>query len=268
MFLIGLFSKISIMSEELRKYEKDTPQYYFYKKMHETQTLEYVKMMRKKYSVLNNKKMTIHKALSLLDSFIDPSDPDVDVPNSIHAYQTAERIRKKYPDNKELQITGLIHDLGKVLFSFGEDSISVVGDTYVLGCEFPKSIVYYDTMKNNPDYGKYEKNGIYKKGCGLDNLYLSYGHDEYLYEVLRQNKSHLLTQKYLNIIRYHSFYPWHTGGDYHQFMSENDKNILKDVLKFNEFDLYSKEDDTEITQEVKDYYFSLLNEYFHDELHW
>ena len=54
------------MSEELRKYEKDTPQYYFYKKMHETQTLEYVKMMRKKYSVLNNKKMTIHKALSII----------------------------------------------------------------------------------------------------------------------------------------------------------------------------------------------------------
>ena len=50
--------------------------------------------------------MTIHKALSLLDSFIDPSDPDVDVPNSIHAYQTAGC--HYYPDDKESQITGLI----------------------------------------------------------------------------------------------------------------------------------------------------------------
>ena len=43
---------------------------------------------------------------------------------------------------------------------------------------------------------------------------------------------------------------------------------VKDVLIFNEFDLYSKKDDTEITQAVKDYYFSLLNEYFHDGFHW
>ena len=258
------------MSEELRKYEKDTPQYYFYKKMHETQTLEYVKMMRKKYSVLNNKKMTIHKALSLLDSFIDPSDPDVDVPNSIHAYQTAERIRKKYPDNKELQITGLIHDLGKVLFSFGEDSISVVGDTYVLGCEFPKSIVYYDTMKNNPDYGKYEKNGIYRKACGLDNLYLSYGHDEYLYEVLRQNKSHLLTQKYLNIIRYHSFYSWHTPRNnirsYTNLASENDWKNLPLLKLFQKNDLYSKTKELPNIKNLEPYYNNLINKYILDTL--
>ena len=38
--------------------------------------------------------MSIHSALNMLDSFVDPSDPDLDVPNSIHAYQTAERIRK------------------------------------------------------------------------------------------------------------------------------------------------------------------------------
>jgi len=38
--------------------------------------------------------MKIGKALSMLDDFVDPSDPDLDVPNSIHAYQTAERIRK------------------------------------------------------------------------------------------------------------------------------------------------------------------------------
>ena len=32
----------------------------------------------------------IHSALNMLDDFVDPSDPDLDVPNSIHAYQTAE----------------------------------------------------------------------------------------------------------------------------------------------------------------------------------
>ena len=57
----------------------------------------------------------------MLDEFIDPSDPDLDLPNSIHAYQTAERIRKARPLQYELQLTGLIHDIGKVLFKFGEN---------------------------------------------------------------------------------------------------------------------------------------------------
>ena len=70
----------------------------------------------------------------------------------------------------------------------------------------------------------------------------------------------------MNVIRYHSFYPWHTGGDYKQFMNETDHEILKDVLEFNEFDLYSKEDDTNITSEIRQYYDGVLNEYFPNEM--
>ena len=252
----------------LRTYKENTPQYELYKNMHENQNLNYVLKIKDKYSKLNNVKMSIKEALSKMDSFIDPSDPDLDIENSIHAYQTAERIRKKYPENKELQIVGLIHDLGKVLFDLGEPNWSVVGDTYVVGCEFPKSIVYYDTLKNNSDYGKYDKLGIYEYGCGLDNLNIIFGHDEYLYQVLKQNNNHKISDRYLDIIRYHSFYPWHTGNDYYHFMNEKDKIILKDVLMFNEFDLYSKEDDTEITDEVKKYYDNLLDEYFQGEMQW
>jgi len=151
--------------------------------------------------------MSIKKALSMMNEFIDPSDPDLDVENSIHAYQTAERIRKKYPNDKEFQIIGLIHDLGKVLFSFGEPNWAVVGDTYVLGCRFPESIVYYNTLKENSDFDKYKEKSIYEKGCGLDNLNISFGHDEYLYQVLTQNKNHKITERGKSIIRYHSFYP-------------------------------------------------------------
>ena len=254
--------------KELRTYEKDTPQYHLYRDMHIYQNYDFVKNMREIYGKCDKEKMTIHKALSLLDDFVDPSDPDLDVPNSIHAYQTAERIRKKYPDDKEFQIIGLIHDVGKVLFSFGEPSWAVVGDTYVLGCEFPKSIVYYDTLKESPEYGKYDKFGVYKPKCGLDNLMISYGHDEYLYNVLKKNKNHLLTDKYLDVIRYHSFYPWHTGGEYKHLTNRNDEDTLKKVLDFNNFDLYSKEDDILIDEHVKSYYKDILNEYFFGELCW
>lgn len=254
---------------DLRNYKKDTPQYKFYAEMHKKVDLEYTLKMRKKYSKYDNCKMSIKKALSMMDDFIDPSDPDLDVPNSIHAYQTAERIRKKYPEDKELQIAGLIHDLGKVLFSYGEPNYAVVGDTYVLGCKFPDTIVYPETMEKNKDYFTYYDKCIYEKNCGLDKLIISFGHDEYLYGVLKHNKDlHKMTDRTMNMIRYHSLYPWHSYSSYDDFMKRGDEFILVNVLEFNSFDLYSKEDPIEINQSVKDYYDKLLDEYFFGEMEW
>ena len=70
------------------------------------------------------------------------------------------------------------------------------------------------------------------------------------------------------MIRFHSFYPWHTEGEYQQFMKDGDEIIKEDVLIFNTFDLYSKEDDINITESTKKYYDILLDEYFKDELEW
>lgn len=33
------------------------------------------------------------------------------------------------------------------------------------------------------------ENGIYEPGCGLDNVLLSWGHDEYLYNVLKDQST-------------------------------------------------------------------------------
>ena len=74
--------------------------------MYSNQLYDYVIQQNKKYSVLNNIKLSMINALQIMDKFIDPSDPDIDEPNSYHAYQTAERIRQKYPLDRELQITG------------------------------------------------------------------------------------------------------------------------------------------------------------------
>lgn len=129
-------------------------------------------------------------------------------------------------------------------------------------------------LKNPPEFEKYNSslnkfnNGVYKEGCGLDNLIISYGHDEYLYSVLKGNKNHIISEKYMDVIKYHSFYPWHTDNKYHQFMNEKDKITLENVRKFNIFDLYSKEDDTNIKQETINYYDKILDEYFYGELDW
>jgi inositol oxygenase len=81
-----------------------------------------------------------------------------------------------------MQVTGLVHDLGKLLVFFGaEGQWDVVGDTFVVGCRFSDKIIYPETFAANPDYANSElmtENGIYKPGCGLDNVILSWGHDE------------------------------------------------------------------------------------------
>lgn len=56
---------------------------------------------------------------------------------------------------------------------------------------------------NNPAYNT--KNGIYTPGCGLNNTMISWGHDDYMYLVAKENKS-TLPSSGLFIIRYHSFY--------------------------------------------------------------
>ena len=255
----------------LRNYncnENQNPVRDFYASLYSNQSLEKERELRERYCKLNLAEMTMEKALNLLDTFIDPSDPDVDVPNSVHAYQTAERIRNRFPHNKQLQLTGLIHDLGKVLFNYNEPNYFIVGDTYVLGAEIPKSVAHYDTIENP---GKYAEYGIYKPNCGLENLTLSWGHDEYLYQVLLGNKDkHHLDKKYMDIIRYHSFYPWHKENEYSHLMKRGDRHreILADVRMFNEFDLYSKVDSKKISAAAKNYYKKLITDIFPTPLRW
>ncbi|NXP73672.1 MIOX oxygenase, partial [Ramphastos sulfuratus] len=72
------------------------------------------------YGSCSLRKMGVMEVLDLLDQVVDESDPDVDFPNSLHAYQTAEGIRRAHPDKDWFHLVGLLHDLGKVLILFGE----------------------------------------------------------------------------------------------------------------------------------------------------
>lgn len=81
-----------------------------------------------------------------------------------------------------MQVTGLVHDLGKLLFFFGsQGQWDVVGDTFVVGCKFSEKNIYPDTFENNPDLKDpvySTEYGVYKPHCGLANVMLSWGHDE------------------------------------------------------------------------------------------
>jgi len=245
--------------------------------------------------------MSIWQAMEMLNTLVDESDPDTSVGQIEHLLQTAEAMRR---DGKPdwMQVTGLIHDLGKLLCFFGADGQwDVVGDTFVVGCKFSDKIIYPETFKENPDINDPKlqtENGIYEAGCGLDNVLLSWGHDEYLYHVVKTQstrkspqspvRGHLLTaavpKEALSMIRYHSFYPWHREGAYRHLMGPGDEDQLRAVKAFNRkypllayqillltviaYDLYSKSDAPPNVSELKPYYMSLINKYFPEELDW
>ena len=51
-------------------------------------------------------------------------------------------------------------------------------------------------------------------------------------------------------------------------MNNADNQILKDVLNFNKYDLYSKDNNVNISSETKKYYSNLLKQYFPEPLKW
>lgn len=242
-----------------------------YDLMHTNQTLDYVKGRMEYWGRQDHARLTIMEALEKLQGLVDESDPDIDLPNSFHAFQTAEGVRKKHPDKEWLQVTGLIHDVGKLIALWGEPQWSVVGDTFPVGCRPDPSIVFgVESFSKNPDMKNPKLNtrlGIYSEKCGLDNVYMSWGHDEYLYRVLLAN-NHSLPEEALYIIRFHSFYPWHTCGAYTYLCNNKDQEMLTWVREFNQFDLYTKAPDLPDVDTLRDYYEGLLRKYVPGKLKW
>lgn len=237
-----------------------------YKLQRQNINYEFNKYLKNKY--LKTTSITnFWSAFTLLDKITDLSDPDTSLPNSIHALQTAESIRKtgKYPD--WFILCGLIHDMGKILFVNGcdEDGTSkttqwsLVGDTFICGCDIPNNIILSEYNNLNDDH----KNiNMYSNNCGLDNCEISFGHDEYMYFLLKAN-NHTMPLEAEYIIRYHSLYLYHSSDSYDHLLNDVDKKMKTIVKEFNAHDLYSKNDDVPVkwNPELIKYYSDLFRKY-------
>ncbi|MED6298808.1 MAG: inositol oxygenase family protein [Verrucomicrobiota bacterium] len=238
----------------------------FYRLNHRHQTLEFAKQKKAQYLKFNQRSMTIWEGIEFLDQLIDDSDPDINLPQIEHLLQTAEAIRRDgHP--RWFILTGLIHDLGKILCLFGEEQWAVVGDTFPLGCRFSNKIVFHEFFADNPDANVVEYStrlGIYEEGCGLDNVTMSWGHDEYLYHVMKDR----LPEPALYMIRYHSFYPAHREGEYNELMNDHDRQMFEWVRAFNPYDLYTKSEERVDVESLRPFYDDLINEYLPGKLSW
>ncbi len=247
--------------EEYRNYE--TPQREtvkeFYRLNHTYQTYDFVMDKRAHFLSFDKKEMPIWKAFDFLNQLVDDSDPDTDLDQMQHLLQTSEAIRRDgHPD--WMVLVGLIHDMGKVLCLFGEPQWAVVGDTFPVGCAYSNKVVYPEFFSSNPDFNHEvysTKFGVYQPNCGLRNVHMSWGHDEYVYHMMKD----YIPEPGLYMLRYHSFYAQHRESAYDHLMDAHDREMFKWVKLFNPYDLYSKNPEPPDWKVLRPYYEELVNKY-------
>jgi inositol oxygenase len=231
----------------------------FYRLNHVHQTFDFVVEKKKDFLSLNRRKMSAWEAAEYLNTLVDDSDPDTDLSQLQHLLQTSEAIRADgHPD--WFVLAGFLHDLGKVLCLFGEPQWAVVGDTFPVGCRYSDKVVFPEFFSDNPDFrnARYQTAvGVYEEGVGLDNVHLSWGHDEYIYNVVKD----YLPEEALFMLRYHSFYAAHREGAYVHLMNDRDKEMFEWVRKFNPYDLYSKSPVPPDADALRPYYDDLIAQY-------
>src|ERR1700676_4193502 len=117
--------------EEFRKYNDSTPPGVreFYRLNHTHQTVDFLREKKQQYLAKQRGLMRIWEALDYPNTLVDESDPDTDLSQIEHNLQTAEAIRRDgHPG--WFVLTGLIHELEKMLCLIGEPQWAVVGDTF------------------------------------------------------------------------------------------------------------------------------------------
>ena len=238
----------------------------FYRLNHQFQTFDFVLAKEAEFLPLKNAEMSIWEAAEFLNTLVDDSDPDTDLTQIEHLLQTSEAIRR---DNhpRWMVLTGFLHDLGKCLCLYGEPQWAVVGDTFPVGCAWSKDIVFPEYFSANPDrlVPEYQtRYGIYQPNCGLENLHMSFGHDGYIAEVMKP----YMPIAALYMLRFHSFYPWHRHGAYDHLANAQDRAMMQWVLKFNQYDLYSKGHAKPDLKQIKPYYDDLFAEFLPERIAW
>lgn len=185
-------------------------------------------------------------------------------------------LHELYPEIEDwswLPLVGFLHDMGKILASTEWGALPqchVVGDTFPIDAPFASSNLFYEQgfYKTNPNLTTTHETstqvGKYERHCGFTHLTMSFGHDDYMFLILN-NAIHRLPPHALYIIRFHSFYPWHTprNGErgYMALANENDWRLLPLLKAFQQSDLYSKTDSMPNTAQLEEEYVQRM-EYF------
>jgi inositol oxygenase len=244
-------------------FQTDVPA--FYLRHNRDQSLERSRELRSRYAARVLGRATVRERFSSLADIRDESDSDLEGMSQLgHALQTANAMQVDGLGEDWL-VLGLIHDVGKILLQYGELPEFVVGDTFPVGCAYSPRIQHADYLALNPDAQNAELQtpcGIYEAGCGLEQVEFAYGHDEYLYTILKDNLPHEIAWT----IRHHSFQS--VADDYTHLFDERDRALRESHLRvFARYDLYTKDPDAARADRL-DEFLELLDRWFPEPIEW
>ncbi|MFQ5697379.1 MAG: inositol oxygenase family protein [Myxococcota bacterium] len=237
----------------------------FYERHNRDQSLARARERAEHWAQRRIGRATVWERFSELANVRDASDGDLQGMSQLgHALQTANAIREA-GRSEDWIVLGLVHDLGKLIQQHGERPEFVVGDIFPLGCAFSPKIRHAELLERNPDAGdpRYATRlGIYDEGCGLEQVTFAFGHDQYLYEILRDR----VPREIAWTIRHHSFQS--IAGEYLFLFDESDRALRQShMIPFAAYDLYTKDPD-QVCDEALDEYRELLERWFPEPLDW
>jgi len=175
-----------------------------------------------------------------------------------------------------MQLCGLLHDLGKVLYMKGcakdgtdaKTQFAVVGDTYPVNVKMQHDAIIFPELPGHECSCRATTTAVPEPECGFGSLLFTFGHDEYLYQVLRHNARRRKIKiddtagwDLLYVIRFHSFYPWHQHKAYSEYADLTDRVALPLLQQFSRADLYTKHNDPLDPSRYKAYYDGLMRRY-------
>lgn len=246
---------------------------------HARQTVDYVKRQLSQFSQLNKGQMGVWDALELLNelreyeaAMVGDETLTPDMALKEHALQTAEACRLAHPDDEWLHLVGLLHGLGKLLAHKrlgGLPQWTICGESFPVGCAFSRHIECPQFFSVNPDRRRRIYNssiGMYKRGCGLKSVYMTWSASEYLHLVLVLNRCTLPPQA-LFVLRYQKFFSL-LRGSYKELLNDDDRAHMPWLECFQELSSYKR---SELPgrlegQELTDYYDALIRKYIPEGL--
>jgi hypothetical protein len=107
---------------DFRVYESSGGVFDHYRAMRSNQSLAFSRKMTAfwgtGFGTRAGGRMTVKQALQLCDTFVDRSDPDTLMPNSVHMLQAAEACRAAGKPDWFI-LCALLHDIGKLMYKWG-----------------------------------------------------------------------------------------------------------------------------------------------------